>query len=55
MFSTYFYGVALIAGGAGLILTMTARMPAALSGLMILLWVVLHAPEWLGRHTIKTS
>ncbi|HEV8486665.1 MAG TPA: hypothetical protein VGV87_24175 [Blastocatellia bacterium] len=46
MFWTYFSGVALIAGGAGLILTMTARMAAALTGVMIFLWfVLLHVPR----------
>ena len=45
-FWTWFSGVALIAGGAGIILTMTARLAAALSGLMIFLWfVVLHVPR----------
>ena len=46
MFWTYFSGVALIAGGAGLILTMTARVAGALSGLMIFLWfLLLHVPR----------
>ena len=46
MFWTYFSGVALIAGGAGLILPITARLAAALSGLMIFLWfVLLHVPR----------
>ena len=46
MFWTYFSGVALVAGGVGLILTMTARIAALLSGLMIFLWfVVLHIPR----------
>ena len=46
MFWTWFSGVALIAGGAGTILTMTARPAAALSGLMIFLWfVALHVPR----------
>jgi uncharacterized membrane protein len=46
MFWTYFSGVALVAGGAGLILTITARIAAALSGLMIFLWfVLLHIPR----------
>jgi uncharacterized membrane protein len=45
-FWTYFAGIALIAGGAGLILPQTARLAAALTGLMILLWVVLlHIPR----------
>jgi uncharacterized membrane protein len=46
LFWAYFAGVALIAGGAGLILPYTARLAAALSGLMIFLWVVLlHVPR----------
>jgi uncharacterized membrane protein len=46
LFWTYFAGVALIAGGAGLIIPATARLAAALSGVMIFLWVVmLHIPR----------
>ena len=46
MFWTYFSGVALVAGGAGLLLSKTARMAAILSGLMIFCWfVVLHIPR----------
>ena len=46
MFWTYFAGVALIAGGVGLLLPQTARLAAALSGVMIFLWVVLlHVPR----------
>ena len=46
VFWTYFAGVALIAGGAGLLLPQTARLAAALSGLMIFLWVILlHIPR----------
>jgi uncharacterized membrane protein len=46
MFWTYFAGVALIAGGAGLLIPQTARLAAALSGLMIFLWVLLlHIPR----------
>jgi uncharacterized membrane protein len=45
-FWSYFAGVALIAGGAGLLFPPTARLAAALSGLMIFLWVVmLHIPR----------
>jgi len=45
-FWVYFAAVALIAGGAGLIFPQTARLAAALSGLMLLLWVVLlHVPR----------
>jgi uncharacterized membrane protein len=46
VFWTCFAGVALIAGGAGLVMPWTARWAAALSGLMIGLWVViLHVPR----------
>jgi len=46
MFWTYFAGVALIAGGAGLLLPPTMRLAATLSGLMIFLWVLLlHIPR----------
>jgi uncharacterized membrane protein len=49
LFWTYFAGVALIAGGAGLILPYVTRLAAALSGLMIFLWVVmLHIPRALA-------
>ena len=41
LFWTYFAGVVLIAGGAGLIFSQTARLAAALTGVMLLLWVVL--------------
>jgi uncharacterized membrane protein YphA (DoxX/SURF4 family) len=45
-FWTYFAGIALIAGGVGLILPQTVRLAAALTGLMIFLWVVLlHIPR----------
>jgi len=48
-FWTYFAGVALIAGGAGLIVPRTARLAGALSGLMIFLWLVmLHIPRALA-------
>jgi len=45
-FWVYFAAVALIAGGGGLIFPQTARLAAALSGVMLLLWVVLlHVPR----------
>jgi uncharacterized membrane protein YphA (DoxX/SURF4 family) len=45
-FWTYFAGVALIAGGAGIIVPLTTRLAASLSGLMIFLWfVMLHIPR----------
>jgi uncharacterized membrane protein YphA (DoxX/SURF4 family) len=48
-FWTYFAGVALIAGGAGIIVPLTTRLAASLSGLMIFLWfVMLHIPRALA-------
>jgi uncharacterized membrane protein len=45
-FWVYFTGVALIAGGIGIIVPKTVRLAALLSGIMILLWVVLlHIPR----------
>jgi len=46
VFWTYFAGVALIAGGVGMSVPLTSRLAAALTGLMIFLWVVLlHIPR----------
>jgi uncharacterized membrane protein len=46
VFWTYFTGVALIAGGLGIIVPLTSRLAGALSGLMIFLWVFLvHIPR----------
>ncbi|HKV07307.1 MAG TPA: hypothetical protein VJ725_04150 [Thermoanaerobaculia bacterium] len=48
-FWVYFTGVALIAGGVGILLPKTQRLAATLSGIMILLWVVLlHIPRALA-------
>jgi uncharacterized membrane protein len=48
-FWTYFAGIALIAGGLGLMLPWTARLAGSLSGLMIFLWfVMLHIPRALA-------
>ena len=48
-FWTEFAGVALIAGGLGLVVPRTARLSAALCGLMIFLWLVmLHVPRALA-------
>ena len=48
-FWTYFAGVALIAGGLGLIVPWTSRLAGSLSGLMIFLWfVMLHVPRALA-------
>jgi uncharacterized membrane protein len=46
VFWTYFSGVALIAGGLGIIVPLTSRLAGGLSGLMIFLWVFLvHIPR----------
>jgi uncharacterized membrane protein len=45
-FWTYFAGVALVAGGAGILFRPVERLAAALSALMIFLWVLLlHIPR----------
>jgi uncharacterized membrane protein len=49
VFWTYFAGVALIAGGVGLVVPATTRLAALASGVMLLLWVVmLHVPRALA-------
>lgn len=46
LFWTYFAGVALIAGGLGMLVPRTRRLAGNLSGIMILLWVfLLHIPR----------
>jgi uncharacterized membrane protein len=46
VFWTYFAGVALIAGGAGICVPLTSRLAGGLSGLMIFVWVlILHIPR----------
>jgi uncharacterized membrane protein YphA (DoxX/SURF4 family) len=48
-FWVYLTGIALIAGGVGILLPKTARLAATMSGIMILLWVVLlHVPRALA-------
>jgi uncharacterized membrane protein len=48
-FWVYLTGIALIAGGIGLLLPKTQRLAATLVGIMILLWVVLlHIPRALA-------
>jgi len=48
-FWVYFTGVALIAGGVGILVPKTQHLAATLSGVMILLWVVLlHIPRALA-------
>jgi uncharacterized membrane protein len=45
-FWVYFTGIALVAGGLGMLIPKTARLAATLSGIMIFLWVVLlHIPR----------
>jgi len=47
----YFTGLALIAGGAGILVPRTSRLAATMLGIMILLWVVLlHIPRAIGLH-----
>jgi uncharacterized membrane protein len=49
LFWTYFAGVALIAGGVGMLIPKTRRLAAFLSGTMIFLWVLLlHIPRALA-------
>jgi uncharacterized membrane protein len=49
VFWTYFAGVALIAGGLGLVVPPTRRWAGVLTGLMIFLWVLmLHLPRALA-------
>jgi uncharacterized membrane protein len=53
-FWAYFAGVALIAGGAGMLINQTARWAALLSGVMIFLWVpMLHVPRALAAATAQ--
>ena len=57
-FWTYFTGVALMAGGAGLLVPRTARLAAGLSAVMIFLWVLmLHIPRALTgpNHANETA
>jgi uncharacterized membrane protein len=57
-FWTYFTGVALIAGGAGILVPRTARLAATSSALMIFLWVLLlHIPRALAEpnHAFETA
>jgi uncharacterized membrane protein len=55
VFWARFAGVALLAGGAGLLVTRTARLAAALSGVMIFLWVVLlHVPRAMAAPPAQT-
>ena len=48
-FWVYFTGIALIAGGLGILIPKTQRLAATMSGIMIFLWVVLlHIPRALA-------
>jgi uncharacterized membrane protein len=50
VFWTYFSGLALVAGGVGMIVKPTARLAAGLSALMIFSWVILlHIPRALAN------
>lgn len=47
-FWTYFCGICLIAGGVGLLIPLTRKLAALLSGIMILGWfILLHIPRFL--------
>jgi uncharacterized membrane protein len=49
IFWVYFSGVALIAGGLGIVIARTTRLAAFLSGVMIFMWVLmLHIPRALA-------
>lgn len=57
-FWTYFTGVALMAGGVGILIPRTARLAATLSAVMIFLWVLLlHIPRALAgpQHANETA
>ena len=46
VFWTYFAGVALVAGGIGLLTPWTARLAALLSGIMVFSWFwIVHLPR----------
>jgi uncharacterized membrane protein len=50
VFWTYFAGVALIAGGTGILIPKFTRLAGALTGIMIFLWVpMLHIPRALAQ------
>jgi uncharacterized membrane protein YphA (DoxX/SURF4 family) len=53
-----FFGVALIAGGVGILVPRTARLAATMSALMIFLWVLLlHIPRAFAgpQHAFETA
>ncbi|HEY0557476.1 MAG TPA: hypothetical protein VGG20_24685 [Thermoanaerobaculia bacterium] len=48
----YFTGLALVAGGVGILVPRMSRLAATMVGIMILLWVVLlHIPRAIGLHS----
>jgi uncharacterized membrane protein len=50
-FWTYFTGVALVAGGLGLLIPKTAHLAALLTGMMIFIWfAILHIPRALEQN-----
>jgi uncharacterized membrane protein len=52
MFWTYVAGVALIAGGVGIMIPKTLHWAATMSGIMVLLWVLLlHIPRAIGMQS----
>jgi uncharacterized membrane protein len=56
MFCTYFAGVALIAGGMGVVVPRTARLAATLSGIMLFSWVFLvHIPLAVDKHSVSET
>lgn len=49
-FWTYFCGICLVAGGAGLLIPQTRKLAALLSGIMVLGWfLLLHIPRFLAN------
>jgi uncharacterized membrane protein YphA (DoxX/SURF4 family) len=49
LFWTYFAGFALIAGGIGMVVPLTARLASLLSAIMVFLWLImLHIPRALA-------
>lgn len=56
LFWTYFCGVCLLAGGAGLLIPQTKSLAALLSGIMILGWfILLHIPLLLANPNDKSD
>lgn len=52
LFWTYFCGVCLLAGGAGILIPRTRRLAALLSGIMVLGWfLLLHIPRFVTNPT----